>query len=147
MDKGLQMNWLQRIQAAHRYKTSKKRLILHKCKLFYYWIYNIEKKMIIVFFSLIIVGDDDKETMSISISTASSQDVESVVSEKISSFGVEIQNHMQANYLLIFVGWCLIGFKFLDQNFSILGFKCVCCYHPSNLMFIHIIDTYISLYL
>lgn len=126
MDKGLQMNWLQRIQAAHRYKTSKERLILHKCKLFYYWIYNIEKKMIIVFFSLIIVGDDDKETMSISISTASSQDVESVVSEKISSFGVEIQNHMQANYLLIFDGWCLIGFKFLDQNFSILGFKCVC---------------------
>lgn len=82
--------------------------------------------MIIVFFSLIIVGDDDKETMSISISTASSQDVESVVSEKISSFGVEIQNHMQANYLLIFDGWCLIGFKFLDQNFSILGFKYVC---------------------
>lgn len=62
VDKGLQMNWLQRIQAAHRYKTS----------------------------------DDDKENMSISISTASSQEVESVVSEKISSFGVEIQNHMQA---------------------------------------------------
>lgn len=44
MDKGLQMNWLQRIQAAHRYKTSKEKLILHKCKLFYYCTYNIGKK-------------------------------------------------------------------------------------------------------
>lgn len=85
---------------------------------------------------MIIVGDDDKENMSISISTASSQEVESVVSEKISSFGVEIQNHMQANYLLKFDGWCLNDFKFLDQSFSILGFKCACCYHISNLMFI-----------
>lgn len=85
---------------------------------------------------MIIVGDDDKENMSISISTASSQEVESVVSEKISSFGVEIQNHMQANYLLKFDGWCLNGFKFLDQSFSILGFKCACYYHISNLMFI-----------
>ncbi|XP_061175567.1 synaptonemal complex protein 2-like [Saccostrea echinata] len=41
-------------------------------------------------------GDDEKENMSISVSTASSQEIESVVSEKISSFGIEIQNQMQA---------------------------------------------------
>ncbi|XP_062612315.1 synaptonemal complex protein 2-like [Saccostrea cucullata] len=41
-------------------------------------------------------GDDEKENMSISVSTASSQEIESVVSDKISSFGIEIQNQMQA---------------------------------------------------
>lgn len=52
--------------------------------------------------SIYISGDSDKENRSVSISTASSQDVESVVSEKISSFGIEIQHHMQASNLFDF---------------------------------------------